>query len=571
MKKVLLTIGLIALLVTAASIVCFASGTVLPTANADTTVTMSTIFADDMVFQANEPINVFGFCETEGATIKVTLGRSTGEATVQDGKWSVSLPAMEYRKGLTLTVEEQGLASAKPIRFKNIAIGEVWVLSGQSNGYYEFYKLEDSIEHRNNADNFGDNIRVFTETKTILHTEKNLKYGEGEWHILTSDRLKYTGEHHNVSAVAYIAATKMAAEFGNDVPIAIINTVVSGSSLKAWLPPEVMQTKEPTEYANYLEQKAYFAQHGEFIPESSPHSKYASLIYEVDVKPYSGFTAKGVIWWQGESDCNNTNTEMYPGRFSVLRDAFRTVFSNEDMYFFVVQLHPYGTTNVNGVANFRNMQMSDEFASEEEKTYVIASGYEGMTLANMEFAHNTSDGGFVHNARKSPVGLRIANAILDKAYGYYTEDETAPAIVSIERRANGVIITFDSDICTMFDNELHGFEIAAANGTYYPAKAHVEGNVVTLTSEKVTVPAKVRYSYATVILVLKDGTEIEYTTSSSTFIKELPSSAGIIVQNTDGKQYKLAKDAYYSVRTRLKGNVTNASGIPLCAFEYTVN
>ena len=59
------------------------------------TVKLPTVFADGMVFQRGEPINVFGTCETSGAEIKVTLGETEACATVGGTSWSVTRPARE--------------------------------------------------------------------------------------------------------------------------------------------------------------------------------------------------------------------------------------------------------------------------------------------------------------------------------------------------------------------------------------------------------------------------------------------------------------------------------------------
>lgn len=48
----------------------------------------------------------------------------------------------------------------------------------------------------------------------------------------------------------------------------------------------------------------------------------------------------------------------------------------------------------------------------------------------------------------------------------------------------------------LVDPKLTGFELAGADGRYYPAQAVVKGDVVVLTAPEVPQPATVRYAFA---------------------------------------------------------------------------
>ena len=567
MKKALLLTGIILLCLTVTALGCFAVSDGNSKAT-QSTVTMPTIFSDNMVLQADKPINVFGYCQTNGAQIKVALGENEGEATVRDGKWTVTLPKMEYQRGLTLTITEVGTSSS-PIKLKNVDIGEVWVISGQSNATFEAYKLEDTAEYVANADNY-DNIRVFGENKAFNHTENALKYGEGRWNIASSSYLKNASPDYSVSGTAYVMATRLAAELGEDVTVAILNLTVSGSGIIGWIPPEIIQEYEPDEYAKYLEQKEYYAKNRDWMPNSSPNEKVASVLYESEIKPYSGYTARGFIWWQGETDAVTSElTNLYPRRFSQLRDACIEAFSNDDLAFYLVQLHPYGSSSAESItrAAFRNMQY--DLVSELENTYLISSSYEGMTLSHAEYNNNNNNGVYIHNARKSPVGLRIASSVLSSIYNINTDDKEA-SLVSSVINGNTLTLTFSTKLYFAYDNEAHGFEIAGADNKYYKANAVVENNKIVLSHPSVSTIKHVRYNYAKIYVELFDGTLVDYTTNSS-FLGEYTNGKdrlGTIVYK-GSNCYLLLKDKYYSIRTRQEGNLTDDNGIPICAFKIS--
>ena len=59
------------------------------------TLSMANIFADGMVLQRQEPINVYGFA-TEGESVTVTLGESTATAVSENGDISHLVQACTY-------------------------------------------------------------------------------------------------------------------------------------------------------------------------------------------------------------------------------------------------------------------------------------------------------------------------------------------------------------------------------------------------------------------------------------------------------------------------------------------
>ncbi|MBQ9084226.1 MAG: hypothetical protein IJY24_01080 [Clostridia bacterium] len=108
------------------------------TDNESSNLSMARIFANGMVLQREEPINIYGYATT-GSTVTVTLGENSTSAVAADGEWRVTLPAMEATRGLTLTVE----SADRRLSFVDVSIGEVFVVSGQSNAQYFACQLED--------------------------------------------------------------------------------------------------------------------------------------------------------------------------------------------------------------------------------------------------------------------------------------------------------------------------------------------------------------------------------------------------------------------------------------------
>jgi sialate O-acetylesterase len=65
---------------------------------------------------------------------------------------------------------------------------------------------------------------------------------------------------------------------------------------------------------------------------------------------------------------------------------------------------------------------------------------------------------------------------------------------------NKVIVSFDYSEGLYFKNKTSNqFEVAAADGVFYPAEASIKNNQVVLTSKKVPNPVKVRFAWGNTI------------------------------------------------------------------------
>lgn len=103
---------------------------VLAASEADAKVVSATPFADNMVFQRERAVPVWGTADA-GEEVTVAFAGQT-KATTADaaGKWSVSLDPMPASKE-SRVLRIAGKDNAEEIN--NVLVGEVWFASGQSN------------------------------------------------------------------------------------------------------------------------------------------------------------------------------------------------------------------------------------------------------------------------------------------------------------------------------------------------------------------------------------------------------------------------------------------------------
>src|SRR5215210_6068759 len=91
-------------------------------------ITLPAVISDNMVLQQRTKANVWGTAAPK-EKVTVKLGDRTVTATAgSDGKWAVKLDGLKPGGPFDLTV-----SGRNTITIKNVAIGEVWVGSGQSN------------------------------------------------------------------------------------------------------------------------------------------------------------------------------------------------------------------------------------------------------------------------------------------------------------------------------------------------------------------------------------------------------------------------------------------------------
>jgi sialate O-acetylesterase len=249
-----------------------------PAARAD--VTPHPLFTDHTVLQRDAAIPVFGLAEP-GEEVTVSLGDATAKATAdKDGKWLAKLPAQKAGTDKTLAIKGKNT-----VELKNVAVGDVWVCSGQSNMEWSVNASWDADRFKNQPQN--KNVRLFTVAKrtstTPLSDQKDLKHFSG-WAEPTA------GNVGGFSAVAY--------HFGNHlqgtvkVPIGLIHTSWGGTPAEAWTSLEALDADPALKHYATAAKNAK----GQVGP-GTPASLYNAMIH-----PLLPFAVKGAIWYQGESN-----------------------------------------------------------------------------------------------------------------------------------------------------------------------------------------------------------------------------------------------------------------------------
>ena len=540
------------------------SATLVSGESVDGGLSMAKVFANGMVLQRQKPINVYGYANN-GANVTVTLGESTGTATAVNGEWKVTLPSMEAAKGLTLTVA----SGSEELVYTDVAIGEVMVVSGQSNAQYTAYQLEDWDELALLCETYN-NIRIFAETSNYVLEEH--KYGFGQWIDGSRSSLEKAGvAGGNISAIGYVAATKLAAELGPDITVALISVSRSATNINAWISEDVLRENESvysTEIAKLQAYQDFYAQNGR-LPNNSSECIYynsnsiykflPSVCYNAMIAPLEGYTARSFVWYQGES--NASEGSLYITKFAHMREQLLKIFCNEDLECFVVQIAPY---NSSGIDAFEAVQY--DLALQIPNTHLISTGIDGSPLHLQDILYGPP-ASVIHPSRKTPLGLRIADRILAEVYGRTEEIVTAPTLLSVTKGTGTVTLTFDTDLRLLRGIAPEGFEVSDANGTWHTVTGVIEGKTLILNTSAISSPKEVRYCFGMRYIELETGELLPLIVGSSL---KLSDDGNYIIYSYGNYYYEFKSEDGQVIRVIKSGNITNASGEPMPTFKVTI-
>lgn len=489
----------------------------LATGTARSDVIPHPIFSDNMVLQQGGPIAVWGKADP-GESVQVAIERSTGnEASAagsgvsadKDGNWSVKLQNQKAGTGYTLTLK----GAKNSVVFKNVAVGEVWLCSGQSNMEWPVNIGETPDKVKAGAAN--PNLRLFTVIKRAAYhpitDQSDLKHFT-KWVESSPDTVG------GFSAVAYHFGQKLQKELG--VPVGLIHSSWGGTPCEAWTSLEALEAEPSLKYyaenvlgaekryedakKNYDSKKAqedYEAAIAKWktaaekakadgkpipkepakpAPPGPPGSGTPTVLYNAMIYPLLNFKLRGAIWYQGES--NAGKAYEYRTLFPAMIQDWRKRFDCE-LPFMLVQLAPYWDGNSDGV---RYAELRDAQLFSTKKLPKVG-------IAIITDVGNEKD---IHPKPKQPVGERLALSALAIEYGKKIE-YSGPSLKDVKLEGNKAIVTFDHATGGIVakDGELTGFTVMGEDKMFYPAKAEIKGDTVVLSSDKASKILAVRYGW----------------------------------------------------------------------------
>ncbi|PYS98242.1 MAG: sialate O-acetylesterase [Acidobacteria bacterium] len=460
-------------------------------------VMLPDVIASSMVLQQKQIVPIWGSAEP-GEAVTVTFGKIK-KTIVADaaGKWRVDLGKLSASSlPQTMTI-----AGKNTIVLKDILIGEVWLVAGQSN-MQRLLRETDNGEAVQAAANHP-HIRLFNVSRQVAFKHATGKLGE--WAACTPESVK------EFSAAGYYFGVELQKEL--KVPIGLINSSYGGSQAEAWTPvdylvanPELKATVERTkiwdeerprvrvEYDAAIKkwreesekQKASGVKPSPSpgVPDALREYRIASSIYDGMIAPLIPFAIKGAIWYQGES--NEARAEQYNILLPTMIRAWRERWGAGNFPFGIIQL-----------PNYRRIKDEPEesawsFIREAQRRTALSTPNTGLIVTI-----DIGEAGDIHPKNKLEVGRRMFRWAIREAYGRSLPD--SPVLRKSEVKGSKMVLTFDNagtGLRIANGDKLSEFAIAGADKKWVWAQAKIVGkNKVEVWSADVPAPVAVRYAF----------------------------------------------------------------------------
>lgn len=378
-------------------------------------VKLPAMMGDHMVLQQNSSVKLWGWADGKKVTVTTSWNNRTYQAsTDKDGTWLVKVDTPEGG----YTPYSITISDGTPVTLSDILIGEVWICSGQSNMEMRMMgntaqPIDNSLETLLNAGNYRDRIRFITVPR-IKDVQRRADFKKEKWKVSTPETTI------DCSATAYFFAKQITETL--NLPVGLVINSWGGSRIESWMTEETLSSIQGIDI------------------ETAKSSKLdvrnrLGCLYDIMLWPVKNYTARGFLWYQGES--NIFNYQFYAPMMTAMVQLWRNVWEAPDMPFYYVQIAPYKYENSRntGAALLREAQV------EALKT-IPNSGIVPTTDIGDEFC--------IHPPQKDVVGLRLATLALTKTYGIRRLPSNGPMMTKVDYADKKAIVTFDNAPAGLF-------------------------------------------------------------------------------------------------------------------------
>jgi sialate O-acetylesterase len=440
---------------------------------------LPSLFSDRMVLQQGKPAPVWGKAAPMMPVAVEFQGQKVTGAAGADGRWKVLLAPLSASKvGADLTVT----AGMETRAVRHVVVGEVWLLSGQSNMAF----LMSSIlrtpeitgsERRAEAEKKGKGPSQIRAEKDMAEANDPLlrsyrvdnvsadrpredartKSGWMEWNKKNAP---------DFSAMGYYFAERLRKSL--DVPVGIVQCSWGGSGASSWVSAEALRGPDVNTVwpEDVLEWTSNIRQ---------------TRLYNGMLKPTAPYAIKGFAWYQGETEAvDSQNAYVHRYVLKALIKDWRRTWRDDELPFYLVQLPA-----LNNGDRWAVVRESQSYASLLPHTWMVP------TL-------DIVPPGDLHPKNKYAVAGRMADMVLTDQYKK-GGDARYPRFDRIEPAEGGALrVKFKEgggNLKTSDGAPPREFHVAGEDRVFKPAEAVIAGTDVVVRSADVPRPLAVRYAF----------------------------------------------------------------------------
>lgn len=183
---------------------------------------LSPLISDGMVLQRDTKVNIWGRGIPEKELKLIFLDCEYKTKVNKDGNWNIELKDLKPGGPYKLIIRHEDEEKV----IKDVLVGDVWVLGGQSNMQLPVSRTLDLFEEEVKEADYPE-IRQFTVPMVYNFNEPVDELSDGNWVPVTSDTV------YDFSAVGYFFSKKIYDKY--KIPIGLLFTAIGGTPAEAWI------------------------------------------------------------------------------------------------------------------------------------------------------------------------------------------------------------------------------------------------------------------------------------------------------------------------------------------------
>ena len=423
-------------------------------------------FSDSMVLQQQTKALLWGRSSFSENHLIIRTSWDGGKyfvKTDKNGQWKVLIKTPKAGGPYFISLKD----NRDDLILHDVMIGEVWLCSGQSNMEMPMKGFKNQSVEGSNMDilkSTNPQLRIFTVKRNSTVAIQNDV--NGKW--LSADPLSV----RDFSATAYYFGRLLQNIL--KVPIGLICSSWGGSPIEAWMDKNMLMSFPEIQ----------IPMDEEDIKEKN---RTPTTLYNAMIAPLVGFTMRGIIWYQGES--NYDRYESYANMFEAMVNGWRTKWEQGVFPFYYCQIAPY---DYSLITPSNQEVVNSAFLREAQKKAESQIENSGMAvLLDVGFEKG------IHPPKKQIAGERLALLALANTYKIEGIASYSPVYKDFVIKGDTIILSFDRAEMwlTAPNGNLKNFVIAGSDRKFYPAKAWIDRSKVYVKSESVKQPVAVRYAF----------------------------------------------------------------------------
>lgn len=416
---------------------------------------LNPLFSDHMVLQRRRPIRVFGM--GVGRVEVEFLGKKYSHYS-HGGNWCFELDPAEAGGPYEMTVSLDGETRV----LRDVLVGEVFIAGGQSN--MQVVLGENGVIA---TPDLGDGQTELTPAQSVLLSSTPIALPSVRFFgVVRPESCGFTGRDWQVadentcrgmSAIGWIFARRMWETYG--VPVGIVTCYQGAAILQSFIEKNMLRA-DPAGQRMSLQRARSVVNY--------PVWNFDGMIYDFMVRRIMPLAFRAVLWYQGESNSDPVEGELFVDLMRLLRDCWREAFKYPELPIIQVQITPFGTGNPRGWLAIQEGQA--RAAKELEGVYLVTGGDVGEEKN-------------IHPVRKEPIADRLFRAVRHEIFGETEIPYLGPEMRECRFEGGRVTVTFDGVGTGLTqDGEIDNFVLVDENGTRHPAVCRITGKD-TLTAE----------------------------------------------------------------------------------------